>query len=75
MTKPKKKGAEVDRIGVALLVVELVFLAVLLAGLWWIYPPAALLFGGGAGVYGVERAQAARTTRQRGQVRRIERVA
>jgi hypothetical protein len=73
MTTPKK-GAGVDRIGIALLVVELVALAVLLGGLWWVFPPAALIFGGVAGIYGVERAQANRT-RARAQVRRIERVA
>lgn len=68
-----------DWTGAVLLAIELVFLAVLMTGLWWVFPPAALIVGGGLGVYGMERTLAAHARRlaqeRADKVRRIGRVA
>lgn len=78
MTKPNER-AEMDWTGAVLLGIEMIFLGVLLVGLWWVFPPAALIVGGALGVYGMERTLAAHARRlaaeQAEKVRRIGRAA
>jgi hypothetical protein len=46
------------------ILVEVLFAAAVLVGLWWIYPPAALIVGGTAGVWAMERSMAAEAARK-----------
>lgn len=39
-----------------LTVIQALFVLVLCAGVWWIYPPAALILGGALGAFACERA-------------------
>jgi hypothetical protein len=53
------------------LFVEILFAAAVLVGLWWIYPPAALIVGGAAGVWAMERSMAAESARKRAREPRV----
>jgi hypothetical protein len=77
MSKPTKP--EVDLTMVFLLLMELACVAVLLVGVWLVFPPAAFIAGGICGIYGLERAIAGharnKAAEQAENVRTIGRIA
>jgi hypothetical protein len=51
-------------VNAALLALEVLFVLAVLAGVWLVYPPAALVLAGVLGVVAVERIQAGRKRRR-----------
>ncbi len=53
------------------LFVEVLFAAAVLVGIWLIFPPAAFIVGGAAGVWAMERSMAAESARKLAQKPRV----